>query len=340
MFDHKGRRLIFNPTAEEAIRQNNINYQPPKILAAFERDVAQLMPFADTDIDDRSDKYVIWGSSPTIDRQVLGQGGAWSTEKRFFYSRLTSVKVERALSKMPLPDWMKVKSLPLIVQTAQDFDTSYHVCKSLWSSSGRGVIIDSQGINIHQRRRFIEDHIKNDGLAIQEIFLQRLVELAFLFYVHKDGTVTYLGTNYYGSASNGTFGVEYIGINPMAEYETLVGKDWESIASRHLADALREVVVPEKYHGYLGIDSMLYLDNEGIPHLRACVEVNLRMTMGNINLGIRNCCPPDIKASWSIVVKKEGVILPGTSLKDAIRHPIGSFILMNGEKFAAVGEFL
>ncbi|MDO4461839.1 MAG: hypothetical protein Q4C30_04990, partial [Bacteroidia bacterium] len=304
MQDKRGRRLVFNPTAEEAIRQNNGNYMPNKGLVMFERDVAALMSYLDTDIDDRSEEYVVWSESPTIDRQLFHLDGKWSQEKRLFHSRLTSVKVEKALSNMELPEWLRVEYLPLVLASDADYNTEYKVCKSLWSSSGRGVIIDPKGENDAQRRRFLMDHIKNDGYAIQEMFLDRRVELAFLFYVHKDGRVSYLGTNYYGSASNGAFGVEYLGVAPMQDYEGDIGKDWEDVASGALAEAIRQTIAGEKYHGYVGIDSMLYVDDRGKIRLRACVEVNLRMTMGNVNLGIRKMFPQGVKAKWWIEVKR------------------------------------
>lgn len=333
------RRLIFNPTAEEAIRQNNVNYQPSKTLAQFEKDVALLMPFADTLKDDRREDTVVWSDSPTIDWQVYGKKERWGEEKRLFHSRLTSVEVETALSKRELPQWMAIEHLPKVISRTEEFDERYKVCKSLWSSSGRGVLIDKEGINVEQRRQFVKTHLDADHHVIQEIFIERLVELAFLFYIDKDGEVEYLGRNHYKSAENGAFGVELIGIDPMKEYESILGDTWEHRVCSHFFIVLKEVLAEKGYRGYVGIDSMLYRAEDGNPHLRACVEVNLRMTMGNINQGIKKIVPQGVKAEWGIVVKNK-VKLPEKSLEETIQEGKGSFLLAEGEVFAAIGCIL
>lgn len=335
----ESRRLIFNPTAEEAIRQNNVNYQPSKILAQFEKDVALLMPFVDTSTDDRRGDTVVWSESPTIDWQVYGIRERWSEEKRLFHSRLTSVEVEKALSKRELPQWMTIEYLPKVVSRSEEFDESYKVCKSLWSSSGRGVLIDKDGSNTEQRRQFVQAHVGNDGYAVQEMFMDRLVELAFLFYIDKNGQVIYLGRNHYKSAENGAFGVELIGTDPMEAYMSILGDQWEHSVCSQFFIVLKEVLAEKGYRGYVGIDSMLYVGKDGNPHLRACVEVNLRMTMGNINLGIRKIIPEGIKAEWSIVVKNKAE-LPRRTLKEAIEAREGSFLIAEGSVFAAIGRIL
>lgn len=333
------RRLIFNPTAEEAIRQNNVNYQPSKILAQFEKDVALLMPFVDTSLDDRREDTVVWSDSPTIDWQIYGKRERWDDQKRLFHSRLTSVEVEKALSKRELPHWMTVEYLPKVISNSAEFDESYKVCKSLWSSSGRGVMIDKDGKESEARRRFVKKLIETDGYAIQEIFMQRLVELAFLFYIGKDGEVIYIGRNHYKSAENGAFGVEMIGTDPMEEYVRVLGDKWESSVCSQFFIVLKEVLADKGYRGYVGIDSMLYVGKDGNPHLRSCVEVNLRMTMGNINLGIRKMFPEGVEAEWSIVVKNK-VEIPKQSLKEALEERKDSFLIAEGEVFAAIGRFL
>lgn len=339
MTDHKGRTLVFNPTAEEAIRQNNINYQPSKILAAFERDVAKLMPYIDTTIDDRSDKYVIWSDSPTIDRKIKGMDGRWSADKRLFHSRLTSVHIEQELANMKLPEWMEVEYPPIIIDSEEKYDPAYKVCKSLWSSSGRGVLIDPSGEAEAMRRRFVTEHVKNDRYAVQEIFLKRAMELAFLFYVHKEGDISYLGTNYYSSATNGSFGIEIIGGEGIGRVLSGYSEDIEKEAAEYLKKAIGRVVLQHHYHGYVGVDAMVYEGTDGKKRLRACVEANLRMTMGNINLGIRKKFPEGIKAQWSIVVKSKAEI-PAATLEEALREGKGGFKLMEGEVFAAVGKIL
>jgi hypothetical protein len=70
--------------------------------------------------------------------------------------------------------------------------------------------------------------------------------------------------------------------------------------------AIDDLIAPH-YNGYLGIDMMLYWDENGKIALNPCVEVNLRMTMGMVTaaMGSRH----GLHGNFSIVASKSGYSL-------------------------------
>ena len=70
--------------------------------------------------------------------------------------------------------------------------------------------------------------------------------------------------------------------------------------------AIDDLIAPH-YDGPVGIDMMLYWDENGRIALNPCVEVNLRMTMGMVTaaMGSRH----DLHGNFSIVAGKSGYSL-------------------------------
>ena len=67
--------------------------------------------------------------------------------------------------------------------------------------------------------------------------------------------------------------------------------------------AIDDRIAPH-YDGYLGIDMMLYWDENGKIALNPCVEVNLRMTMGMVTaaMGSRH----GLRGNFSITAGESG----------------------------------
>jgi hypothetical protein len=73
--------------------------------------------------------------------------------------------------------------------------------------------------------------------------------------------------------------------------------------------AIDDLIAPH-YNGYLGIDMMLYWDENGKIALNPCVEVNLRMTMGMVTaaMGSRH----GLRGDFSIVADESGYFMKMT----------------------------
>ncbi|MCF0191195.1 MAG: hypothetical protein HUJ96_08040 [Marinilabiliaceae bacterium] len=329
-------KFFFNPTCEIAIGQNNVNYQPPKLLKAFENDISPLIFYAykhscsvrEVERYYSIHDYFAWGDSPTISHQREGLG-KWTEERRLLHSRLTSVAIESYLTKMELPDWARPESIPVVASEYENKLSHRIVAKSLWSSSGRGVVIaNADNSNLE---KFVRAQLTSDGRIIIEPFMKRLVEMTFLFWIGGVDMILYLGINYFSSDKSGKFGYELIGINPMDEYEQYLPKNWEERSSKWLAEALQHEVADNGYIGFVGVDAMLHhsLFDDDKPHMRLCMEANLRLTMGNVNKGFAMQTNGK-RGRWRIAGRKE---------YDSLEHYETEFVLAKGDSFVAFGDF-
>lgn len=325
-----------------AVQHDTLNYQPPKQLMQFEHDLAPLMMFladeGDALVAERPSDEVLtfwrsrgvavpefvtlaegrrrvaagatlrpWGMS----REVLYRFGGhaladgFTDEHRRLFSRATSVMLDDALARLPLPDIFVQDERPVLVADEAVLASMVRerccVVKSMWSASGRGVSLVNKPEFVDAAIARYGGSIRRDGQVVVEPLLSRVADVALLFFLHGDGCVEYLGRNYYRSDAVGRFGVELIGIDPIAAY-VASGEwpsDWNEQAVSALSVAIASLGIERLYSGPIGVDSMLYREADGRMKMRLCIEANMRYTMGNVNLAISRCFP-GIEAEWGV----------------------------------------
>lgn len=337
------RVLVYNPTCELAVQHDTLNYQPPKQLIEFEKQLAPLMIFlakeGDSLVCDRpkDDVLSFWASKGVsiphfigreearrqiadgatlrpwgMSREVLYRFGghaladSFTSEHRQLFSRLSSVALDERLSAIEMPDIFVQAKRPFVVRDEQTLKAVIEegpcVIKSLWSASGRGVsIVNRQEFRAAALSRYAGS-IRRDGAVVVEPLLNREIDMAMLFNLNADGKVDYLGNNFYRSDSAGRFGVELIGQDPIRPYVERgeFPRDGVDMAADYLCRAIESMGWHEMYAGAIGVDSMLYRDDEGRLKMRLCIEANIRYTMGNVNLAIAKCFPQGVEAEWGI----------------------------------------
>ncbi len=324
--------VYFNPTCEMAVRQDGMNYTPPKTLAKMEMDLAPLMAL----LTNEGDKIV--GREPDgvvlemLDRQKKGTkfidveearrlvtsgeelrpwGWSRATMAQFgmkemarnwkwrdLLSRKTSVMVERIVeSKL---DGVDAASAVVTDDTGIVRDYLRRgdvVIKSLWSASGRGV-------RFYGRREesatmeYAEKSIGADGAIVVERKLERVAELSFLFWAGENG-VEYRGANAYRSGDGGTFGYEIIGDEAFGEISSVCER-WEEKYGDALRGALEEVLMEAGYRGAVGVDAMVYRGNDGRLGVRSCMEVNVRYCMGHVANEVKKMMADGAHGYWRI----------------------------------------
>ena len=166
------------------------------------------------------------------------------------------------------------------------------VLKSLWSSSGRGVVI-ARGEDIEALTVWGERAIAADGAVVVERRLEREEEMTLLFERGASGDVSYRGLNRYRSADSGRFGKELVSPSDIVEADLLAE------AVELLCHALQEVLSECCYAGPIGVDAMTYRQ-EGRRLFRPCTEVNMRHTMGNVGMAVRRSMAAGVHAWWEI----------------------------------------
>lgn len=249
-----------------------------------------------------------WGVSKEVLYRFGGKSLAsqFTNEHRLLFSRLSSVALDNALSELLLPSWCQQPKFARIVESVDELVTVASkgkcVLKSLWSASGRGVTLLNASDHVVPAVRRYEACIKTDGAVVCEPLLSRVVDFAMLFSIDKSGKVVYLGKNFYRSDDSGRFGYELIGHNPLQQYIDAgdLPTDWEQVASQALVAAIEQMKWNRLYTGPLGVDSMLYRDADNKLKVRLCIEVNIRYTMGNINMAVAKLLGPLANGEWRI----------------------------------------
>lgn len=247
-----------------------------------------------------------WGMSRQLlySLQLKEQASAFGSHMQQLLSRLTSVELERQLAAMPLPAYAKPLFVPTVITHPNDL-TAYIrngrcAVKSLWSSSGRGVTLVRQPEHIEPAITWAQGRLRHDGAVVCEPFVERIAELTLLFAIeHIGGKAKYLGRNIFQSDTAGRFGHEYIGQAACATIDSLLPNGWHEEIGCAVAHAIDTLGWSKHYSGNIGVDAMIY-NNGGTPHLRCCMEANLRTTMGHVNRKISQLFADGTQATWHI----------------------------------------
>lgn len=328
---------MYNPTCEMAVQNNSVSYQPPLRLQEFERAMSSLMMFisqeGDCVVGENPDDELLlfWKERGVNIPQFVNKNDAISLIKdgamlvpwggsrqlyysyglkhkseqytdlmRCFFSRELSVVLEDTVCRL-CQGRKDLKQYDIEERSELVTESDIMECrvrkgscvvKSLWSSSGRGVQLVREQCHIEPAIVWARGKIRHDGGVVCEPFYKRLGEFTTLIEIYEDGRIEYLGTNYFEADEAGRFGKELIGQNILTREE-------EQEVGQILIEAMSRLNWVEKYIGKIGVDGMVY-NKQGERKVRICTEVNMRHTMGNINLSVARCFSPKVKATWQI----------------------------------------
>lgn len=152
------------------------------------------------------------------------------------------------------------------------------VLKAPWSSSGRGIIF-SKNFTEPLLREWIRGILRKQGAIILEKEWEKILDFASEWEC-LNGKAIFKGVSIFETSSRGKYIRNYINSQ----------KELLSIIQKNINDDLEKIIYHQKnildilispfYEGPLGID-MLSDKNKNI---NACVEINLRMTMGHVSI--------------------------------------------------------
>ncbi|MFA5329937.1 MAG: hypothetical protein WC384_19225 [Prolixibacteraceae bacterium] len=156
------------------------------------------------------------------------------------------------------------------------------VLKAPVSSSGRGIqIIRKTKLN-ESNKQWISGIFKQQKYLIAEPYLQKVIDLSFQFKILPDSKVSYSGFSIFETNSNGQYKGTLIHsdlktILPEENTETLM--EMIESTAQIITDLLPSSVYSNWHRGFLGVDAMLFRDNEKI-YMQPCIEINSRLNMG------------------------------------------------------------
>lgn len=155
------------------------------------------------------------------------------------------------------------------------------VCKSLWSSSGKGLCWCRYGFT-----KLVSDWcnraLKTDGAFMVEPIYNKVEDFAMEFYADGQGQVRFVGYSRFATDGRGAYQGNLLVTDVQVE-------EWiQQYISLEAFVQIRESVrrglaelLGAGYMGFLGVDMMVCRLNEGRSYaVHPCVEINLRMNMG------------------------------------------------------------
>lgn len=171
------------------------------------------------------------------------------------------------------------------VAEVQEFERNNPQCyiKAPWSGSGRGVyrILDRSSRNFITWTQGI---INRQGSIMCERALRGIMDFALEFRCHEQ-RAEFIGYSVFNNDTHCSFDRGIVAPSSALRRLTTAKLGDEQLLQTvidSIAPFIEREIAPH-YSGYLGIDMMLYTDDENRTRLNPCVEINLRTTMGVVS---------------------------------------------------------
>jgi hypothetical protein len=262
-------------------------------------------------------KLIPWGWSPAAHQNLLPLKQScsvefrqspvyhWNPEHREITSRKFAIDILNKVCTSINADYLiPTEHTPKICNTQNDFENAIRqwgkiMVKAPWSSSGRGL----QPITktpVHQKVwEKVMGIVKDQGYAIAEPYLNRVLDLAFLFELKK-GKVEFLGFSNFCTNQKGQYEGNYINGLPLNTKNEIV--EFANTVEREIREPLIKAIETTKmavfYEGVFGVDTLIYTDSAGKLRINPCLEINVRHTMGMLSLQLEKLVKPGTKGMF------------------------------------------
>lgn len=261
-----------------------------------------------------------WGWSPLMHQKLLafkpfccdefknGPVYEWKYQQKELYSRATALDTLKDIIKTYSPVFIDSNDLPVICKTENEVEQIVNqgrklILKSPWSSSGRGQQTILPNHLALTERQWLKGILRTQGFVMVEYFREKLLDTSLHFEFTNKGII-YLGISAFKTDSKG----QYIGnyINPfnhteIAEYLSIIKHE---IDNNNLIETiiktLSNSIFPELYRGVIGIDVLIYKDNNGSIKINPCMEINCRYTMGTVAISLEKFANKNSKGMFYV----------------------------------------
>ncbi len=232
-----------------------------------------------------------WGWSADMRKRLIDQGVSakilpskeYINELRNLSHRRNTIIIHDEISKIM---GRRFCPSPLNLDDFEDvrnFAVLHPNCyiKAPWSSSGKGIfrVLDVDAIDFN---RWCRGVLKRQGSILCEQAYHNSLDFAMEF-ISQNGVVKFVGYSVFKNDNHSSF--DYGIVASTAYLETYIMKRMshpEQLKEVRVAmETVLTNLIGAKYSGCLGIDMMLYKNNE-YTELNPCIEMNLRKTMGYV----------------------------------------------------------
>lgn len=157
--------------------------------------------------------------------------------------------------------------------------------KQLWSSSGRGIL-RSDDSSFEKIGQWVKGALRKQGGVTAEIFCDKILDFASEW-TTVNNKIEFIGFSMFNSSARGKYHGNYL----FSQNEIINSiKSATTDCLSEIINAQHEIIESEIlpfYKGDLGIDMMIRSDHT----INACVEINMRTTMGHAALKARKYFP-------------------------------------------------
>jgi len=254
-----------------------------------------------------------WGKSPAEANsfRFLKAGHVlWDANLKALFERKKSIEfVNRFLRRADLPDIICRDVNQKLVYSEADVESLLasnkpYVIKAPLSSSGRGLLVLRKKTLNEANRQWIRGNLGQLGYLVASIWLNKTYDLSFQFEINSNGKVFYLGLSFFITNSNGQYTGHHLNFKNSQQFP-LDPKTLQQIGEL-LCNELANSDFPIYHRGALGIDALIYVDDEANVKLHPCLEINPRYTMGALSLQIEKRIHPDSHGKFEIYFDAKG----------------------------------
>lgn len=315
----------------------------------------------------QKNKMVPWGWSPAVHKLLFPFKEScsvefqhspvfnWAPEHRKLTSRKFAADILNQLQTKITTDYiLPLEFAPKFCITRNDFEAAILQWKTVmvkapWSSSGRGL----QPITktpVHPKVwEKVMGIVKEQGYALAEPFLNKALDLAFLFEIKK-GKVEFMGISNFYTNKKGQYEGNWLnGLPRTLEKQVLEFADVVVSEIRQpLINTIEKSEMAIFYEGVFGVDTLIYFDENQSLKINPCLEINVRHTMGLLSLRLEKLIKQNKKGVYRIYYQ------PGTSFftfkkEMEIQYPLrisenkiesGFFAVTDADKDSLFGAYI
>lgn len=262
-----------------------------------------------------------WGWSPAVHHQfrpykLLTDRGwqqhpmsQWQPGHGMLLSRASGYELLKTIQQHHSPnfDLVEIPSLPVKVSSLREIESLPKtlpppvLLKTPWSASGRGLFKIRDLNEQAEENAWVQSKLKQQGFLLAEPFLDKTADLSFHYMIGKED-VTYLGCNFFETDASGQFLGCYTHLPPAAIIDhTLLHQVMEQ-GSQLILSALKAMNLHNRYQGPAGVDALIFRNASGKLRLHPAIELNLRYSMGLLNLHLRKRIHPKASGKWRIAM--------------------------------------
>jgi len=232
----------------------------------------------------------------------------WKNERSGLLSRETTYNFIAKLNKIDCKSYnlIDIPILPLKINSLEelkklpDLMQPPILLKTPWSASGRGHFKIRDIHEKAEQNAWVKSKLRQQGMFYAEPVLKKVLDVSFHFLVEAD-KITFLGNVFFETDAKGQFTGCYIRNPETDNVDTVFLTESCEQAADLLLNGLQRLEINKEYQGPLGIDAIFFEKEDGTIKLNPCVEINLRHTMGLLNLFLRKRVHPEKDGKWQII---------------------------------------